>query len=243
MLELKLGKMTTEELAIWADKSSKYLADHKKLWCENNLKIYADYELCRGGVIIKNIKHPFFLSSGLQEVREKYRKYWGYDDLSIDTNTKCWIKMSADMVNQIKADTGKKYVGQCRREDYGVARRNNKYTGKKGSCHYIFCKNIDGQPALFTEDELRIKTELWNKHMKTNEQDEIEKRALTAEYQRGEITDEEYAQTMANLITNDKGWCAFQDALEKAIGCPTDFFIEVVDDAIKYTENNIPFEF
>lgn len=236
MLELKLGKMTTQELAEWCGRSESYIKKNKKAWCKNNLTIYADYELYRGGVIITNIISPIFMSSGFQEVKDKYRKYWGYGDLAIDTNTSCWVKMSADMVNEIKYDTGRKYVGQCRREDYGVARKKNKYDGQKGYCHYIFCKSIDGEPALFTEEELEIKAKLSNLYLKSNEEDEAEKQALTAEYKRGEITEIEYAEAISNLIASDKGWLKFQEELEKAIGCETDFFIEVVDDAIKYAE-------
>ena len=183
------------------------------------------------------------MSSGFQEVKNKYRKYWGYGDLAIDTNTSCWVKMSADMENKIKYDTGRKYVGRCRREDYGVARKRNKYDGEKGYCHYIFCKSIDGEPALFTEEELEIKAKLSNLYLRSDEEDEAEKQALTAEYKRGEITEIEYAEAISNLIANDKKWLKFQEELEKAIGCETDFFIEVVDDAIKYAELEAEKEF
>ena len=236
MLELKLGHMTTKELAEWSGRSESYLTKNKKQWCENNLNIYADYELCRGGVIITAIKNPVFLSSGLQEVRDKYRKYWGYDGLNIDTNTKCWMKMSEDMVNKLQYKTGRNYVSQCRREDYGVARKHKKYEGSKGYCHYIFCKSVDGQPVLFTEEELKIKAELSAIYLKSNEQDEIEKQALTAEYKRGELTHEEYAYAIAELISTDKGWTVFQEKLNEALGCDTDFFIEVIDDAIKHSD-------
>ena len=101
MLELKLGFMTTKELADWSGRSEAYLVKNKKSWCDKNLVIYADYELTRGGINIISIKNPIFLSSGYQEVKEKYRKYWGYGDLNIDTNTQCWKKLSADMVNEV----------------------------------------------------------------------------------------------------------------------------------------------
>lgn len=236
MLELKLGHMTTKELADWANRSELYIQKNKKQWCDNNLSIYADYELCRGGVKITAIKNPVFLSSGLQEVRDKYRKYWGYGDLSIDTNTQCWVKLSADMVNKLQYETGRNYVSKCRREEYGVARKCNKYDGSKGYCHYIFCKSINGKPVLFTEEELKIKSDLSKQYLKSDEQDEMEKQALTADYKRGEISQEEYAESIANLISNDKGWVTFQEKLNEALGCETDFFIEVIDDAIKHQE-------
>ena len=248
MLELKLGKMTTQELADWAGKSVKYLSDHKKKWCQANLDKYAVYELTHGGVIIKEIKTPVFITSGLQEVRERYRQYWGYNNLPIDTNTKCWRKLSLDMVNKVTYETGRRYVGQCRREDYGVARKTNKYTGSKGECHYIFCKSIDEQPVLFTEEELKIKAELWKKHMTNiDEADAIERQALTKSYQKGEIDANEYAEAMAYINTHDRNWITFQIELEEALGCQTDFYIEIIDDAIKHKDlelkNDKHFEF
>ena len=225
--------MTTSELAEWAGRSAAYITKNKKKWCVDNLAQYADYELYRGGVEILSIKNPIFASSGLQEVRDKYRKYWGYDNLPIDTNTKCWIKLSSEIVNEITFETGRRYVGQCRREDYGVARKYNKYDGSKGYCHYIFCKSIKDKPILFTEDELKIKAELSKKYLRSNEEDELERQALTRDYKRRDITQEEYAEAMAELTSTNKGWIEFQKALEEAIGCQTDFFIEVADNAIK----------
>ena len=233
LLELKLGQMSTQELAEWSGRTVAYITKNKKKWCANNLAEYADYELYHGGVNILKIKNPIFASSGLQEVRDKYRKYWGYNNMPIDTNTKCWIKLSSEMVNEIKFETGRRYVGQCRREDYGVARKHNKYDGSKGHCNYIFCKSIQDQPVLFTEEELKIKAELSKKYLRSNEEEEMERQALTRDYKRGDITQEEYAEAMAELVSTNRGWIEFQTALEEAIGCSTDFFIEVVDDAIK----------
>ena len=209
MLELKLGKMTTQELAEWAGKSAKYIADHKKKWCNTNLTKYAEYELIHGGVNIISIKQSIFITSGLQEVRDKWRQYWGYDNIPIDTNTKCWMKLSSEMVNEVKFETGRRYVGQCRRENYGVARKHNKYDGIKGHCNYIFCKSINDKPVLFTEEELKLKTELANKYLKSNEQEEAERQALTKEYRRGDISQEEYAEAMAELTANNRGWIEF----------------------------------
>lgn len=241
MLELKLGFMTTKELADWSGRSEAYLVKNKKSWCDKNLVIYADYELTRGGVNIISIKNPVFLSSGYQEVKEKYRKYWGYEGLNADTSVQCWIKLSADMINEVQFETGRDYVGRCRREEYGVARRRNKREGTMGSCHYIFCKSIDNRPCLFTEEEIKIKNELSQKYLKTNEEDEIERQALTRDYKRGELTDEEYAIAIAELISADRGWVVFQSELNKALGCETDFFIEVIDDAIKQQDGEFDF--
>lgn len=239
-MELKIGFMTTDELAEWADRSSRYLQDHKKKWCEKNLQKYADYDLVRGGVCITKIYNPIFQSSGLQEVRQKYLTYWGKDGLKIDSTGNCWDKLSPHMVNELKDKTGCRYIGLCRREDFGVARKTNKYKGRKGECHYVFCKRINNEPVLFTEEEYRIKDELAKKYLKkVTEEDSVEVQALAKDYKNGEITAEEYAEIMAEIVSHDYSWFKFQTALEEAIGCETDFFIEIQEDIIIQMESGI----
>lgn len=47
MLELKLGFMSTDELAQWASLSAAHMAKNKKAWCQKHLKnVIHDYHLC-----------------------------------------------------------------------------------------------------------------------------------------------------------------------------------------------------
>lgn len=238
-MELKLGFMSVAEIAEWSGRAVKYISDHKKKWCQKNLQNYADYELVHGGVNIIKIHKPIFQSSGLQEVRQKYLTYWGKDQMRIDSNKECWRKLSSHMTHELKNSTGYQYVSLCRREDFGVARKTNKYKGKKGSCRYVFCKKVNNEPVLFTEEEYRIKSELAKRYLKSTEENNVEMQALAKEYKNGEITAEEYAEVTSEIVSHDYGWIEFQTALEEAIGCETDFFIEIEEDVIIQMESGV----
>ena len=47
---------------------------------------------------------------------------------------------------------------------------------------------------------------------------------------------EEYMEAMTDMLITDKSWLGFQNSLEEAIGCDTDFFIEIIDNGIKIYE-------
>ena len=94
MLELKLGFMTTQELANWSGKTLENLHNHKKKWCETQLVKYATFELVRGGVNIIQIINPIYETSGKKEVEKKFDKYWGHDDIKIDSGLNCWNKIN-----------------------------------------------------------------------------------------------------------------------------------------------------
>ena len=234
-MELKLGFMSTEELAAWSGRSVAHMKKNKKQWCANNLVIYADYELTRGGVNILKIKNKVFYSSGYQEVKTKWRGHYGYDGVPLDSCVKCWEKLSENMTTKLKDVTGISYVGQCRREAYGVARRDNKYDGHSGYCHFVYCKEVDDKPVLFTSAEEKIKKELQKKYFSTEEQakEKEYRKALLQSYKKGEIDKEEYIAAIFDLDDNDAAWLSFQEEFEKRIGYPTAFYVYVVDDAIK----------
>jgi hypothetical protein len=110
MEKLKLGFVTTEELATWANISTKYLLDRKKTWCEKHLSKYAKYELKRGGIIILDIYNPYYSTSGKKEVEEKYLEYWGEPGFRVDSNVECWYKMKPYLTNTLADSTGRSYV-------------------------------------------------------------------------------------------------------------------------------------
>ena len=237
MIELKEGFMTIKELAEWSGRSEKYLSDSKKKWCQTILSNYADYELVRGGVNIKCIFNPIFQGSGFKEVQTKYLDYWGNENIKADTNTNCWQKMKDDMKNKITNSTGSKYVGQCRREDFGIAFKNRRREGKRGNCHYVYCKSINGQAVPFNDEELQIKKKLSEIYLCRNkEEDLIEMQALFRDYKNGDISEKVYLECIEAITVDNRDWNEFRYEFEKAIGCDTDFFIEIVEDGIKIQE-------
>lgn len=242
MLELQQRFMTTAELAEWAGISVSGLEKHKKSWCEKNLHKYAEYELKRGGVVIKNIYEPIYLGSGFKEVQNKYEEYYGHDDVKADTARNCWNKLEPHMNNKIADTTGVSYVGKARIQDYGTARKNKKRAGIKGDCHFVFGKIVKGEFYPFTDEEIAIKKDLSKKYFNNLKMEAIEdQQALNWALKHKEITVEEYAIQMQEILDKDVNWIDFQLALEKAIGAKTDFRIQL--ERCAWDNSNKNFEF
>ena len=227
MIELKLGFMTTAELAEWGNISLDYLQDRKKTWCQKQLSKYANYSLKRGGVEIIEIYNPIFMTSGKKEVQEKYLHYWGTENYLVDSNKECWEKMRSHLTNSLADSTGRSYVSQARVEDFGPAYKKKQRNGTKGYCHYIFCKIVDGIPQPFTEKEEEIRKELSKKYLCSREEEAYEMQALLRDFQNGNLSKEEYCSAVSETIATDKGWINFQTAFENAIGYCTDFKIKL----------------
>lgn len=224
MEKLKLGFVTTEELACWAGKKLSYIKNKKKAWCESNLGQYAKYELVRGGVKILEIYNPYFYSSGQIEVEQKYYDYYGHDGIKADTCKNCWEKMKPDMTTELKDSTGASYVGQARRKDFGSAVKKFKRDGEKGHSRFIFGKIIKGEFYPFTQEEEEIKAQLYKVYYKDLKAEYVEEqKALTWALKVKEITPEEYAEAMAELVDKDVNWMDFQIALENRLHCKVDF--------------------
>lgn len=231
VLELKIGLMTDEEMAVWCGKSLASYKKNRKRWAETKLINYATYELQRGGINILSIKDPIYSASGRKEIADKWEPYWGYGDFKVDTNKDCWFKLKPQLTNTVSDSTGQKYISEVKCESYGVAYKKRKREGSKGYCHYVFCKLVDGKPQPFTEKDLVIKAELEKKYLKDQTQQTYELQALLADFKRGELSKEDYQEAVTDLLETDYGWDAFQTELNKALGCETDFRVKLVDRA------------
>lgn len=243
MKELRTGFIPDAEMAEWCDKSLDTFKKNRKRWSETKLVRYADFELKRGGIEILKVKDPVYNQSGFKEVQNKWRPYWGYNGLSIDSSKACWNKLKPNLTTELSDRTGQVYISKIKCEDYGVPFKKNKREGKKGHCNYVFCKIVNGIPEPFTEEEEKIKKELENKYLKTWKQCTYDIQALAAALKQNEISEEEYFEMLNVVIETKYGWEQFQTALEEAIGYPTDFRQELIDDVIKQMNENESFDF
>lgn len=224
MLELQKGFITTEDLAEWSGLSVSNLMKHKKQWCEKNLSKYAEYELKRGGVVIIKIIEPIFQGSGFKEVCSKYEDYYGHDGIKADTARNCWSKLSPNMNNKLTSSTGIGYVSKARVQDYGTARKSKQRNGTKGFCHFVFGKIVNGEYYPFTDEEEKLKKELWRQYFHDINEEVIEgQQALNWAWKHKEITAEEYAVQMAELLDKEVNWIDFQIALEDKLEAKVDF--------------------
>lgn len=231
-ISLKLGFMSNEEIINWAQISSNYFLRIRKSWCEKQLSKYAKYNLAKGGVEILEIIKPVYVSNTKKEVEKNFSKCWGYEGYNIDTCKNACRKMQKILDNKINAAdiTIYSYICLTKREQYGVS---NKYEGSIGESRQVFCKKINDEFIPFTEEEEKIKNELANKYLCTNKDKIITMKGLKSAYANGEITLDEYNEGIDELIDNEMGWLAFQEAFEKAIGCEVTFATLLIDNGIK----------
>lgn len=218
-MELKLGKMTTKELAEWFGISYGRFRNIKKQKLEE-LKNFCFYEEIYGGVNIQAIINPIY-EKELNQIREIYQQ--GFEELKqpIDTvshiNEQIYEKYFNKLPTLSSAASGYHYAIEVRNANYGVPFKSN---GSKGHCYYLWCKmeeqNGKQYYIQFTEEEEKVKQNLLKKHFGTNE----EKDLLIAEMvHNGEISKEDaYDIMMEYRNLNGQGFMSFLKALEKEIG-------------------------
>lgn len=218
-MKLKLGKMTTKELAQWFQLSygSFRTLKAKKL---EELKNYAYFEEVYGGVNITAIINDTYNKKD-SAIRKIYQQ--GFEELRqpIDTvsniNEKIYDKYNEQLPTLSSAASGYHYAIEVRNANYGIP---FKEIGSRGCCYYIWCKVEQRGDELyfiqFTEEEDKIKQELLKKYFGTNEEKDI----LIAEMvENGEISKAEaYDIMMEYRNLNKQGFMGFLKALEKEIG-------------------------
>ena len=234
-ISLKLGFMSNEEIANWAQISLKYLLKTRKAWCEKQLSKYAKHELTRGGVEILEIIEPIYGTTAKKEVEKNFSKCWGNSGHNIDTCKNACRKIQKVLNNKVDvADaTIYSYVCLTKRELYGVPK---KYEGSIGESYFVYCKLVNEEYAPFNEEEEKIKKELAKKYLCSNSDKIIDLKAVKAAYQNGEIEWQDYEKAIDEIVDYELGWLAFQEAFEKAIGYPTAFATYLQDNAIKLQE-------
>lgn len=216
MLELQLGFMSDEEMADWCGKKLTTYKNKRKRWSETVLKKFAEYELTKGGTNILKIYDPIFNPSLKQEVGNKWQDSWGYDGNLLDTNTNCWYKLKPQLTNSTNNDkTGIGYISFWKCAQFGSARRGHKRDGELGSCRYVFCVIVNGKPQEFSVADLEEKARLEEKYLNpTYKGQKYEMRALYADYKRGELTQEEYEESLNDIVEMDLGWQQFEEAFD-----------------------------
>lgn len=217
MQELQLGFMSDEEMADWCGKKLSTYKNKRKRWSETVLKKFAEYELTKGGTNILKIYDPIFNPSLKQEVGTKWKNSWGYDGNLLDTNTDCWYKLKPQLTNSTNNDrTGISYISYWKCAQFGSARRGHKREGILGSCRYIYCVIVNGKPQKFSAADLEEKARLEEQYLNpTYKGQKYEMRALYADYKRGELTQEEYEESLNDIVEMDLGWQQFEQAFDK----------------------------
>lgn len=199
IINLKLGKMSTKEIAEWFGiKESSYRKNkNRKL---EELATHADYREIYGGVIIDNIKIPVYQKQSIKnkaKLEEVFLQEWDneeHNNLNTCANVarKICDKYGTELSGW-ELGTINEYARQIRKRDFGIPCFED---GALGSCNYLWAKAIPakGQPGIYiceklTEEENKIKDELLKKYFSTKNAGDIEKKIIIDEMVKsGEIT-------------------------------------------------------
>jgi hypothetical protein len=220
IMELKLGKMTTKEIAEWFGVSyGAFRNDKIKKFQE--LKRYAQFEEVYGGVNIKTIYKGVYNKKDNQ-IRQIYEQ--GFEEVRqpIDTvsniNNQIYEKYYDKLPTLSSAQSGYHYAIEVRNEKYGVPFQNH---GSAGCCYYCWCKQEIGDndsPLYipFTEEEQKIKEKLLTKFFGNQEEKTLllQEMVLAGEIKKEEAWD--IFTEFSNL--NQAGFTAFLKELESEIG-------------------------
>jgi hypothetical protein len=218
-MELKLGKMTTQELADWFGISYGSFRNVKKKKLEE-LTEFCFFEEIRGGINITAIINPVYVKNS-QKIREIYEQ--GFEELRqpIDTvsniNEKIYDKYYEQLPTLSSAASGYRYAIEVRNANYGVPFKD---VGSLGRCYYLWCKvekqNDQDYYIQFTEEEENIKKTLLKQYFGTDEEKDI---LIAQMVDAGEISEAEaYRLTREYRNLNGQGFMSFLKELEKQIG-------------------------
>lgn len=221
MNELKIGAMSNEELGAWFGVKVGTFKNQKKKKLEE-LKMFADFYLDKGKVIITEIYDPIYSkkqSETMKKVVDKIDMVWSEDGLDscsrVGSEIYELLKQEDSTFNKAES-TVVKYTAKGRNELYGVPFVGN---GKIGSCIYIWCKrNKDtGEYSFLTEEEQMIKQQLQTKYFG----DATEKQILVkGMVESGEIRKEDAWQVLEDMTNMGTGnFMMFLKEIQRILGC------------------------
>ena len=245
-MKLKLGKMTTKELAKWFGISygSFRVTKENKL---EELKLYCEFEEVYGGVDIKEIydeDNLVYVKSNRKNyelVKSSFDEEWNKDGIDTCSNVAFKIYDKHNNELTIGENTTYNYVLRARNELYGVPFIS---LGELGSCVYLWCKKemLDDGTIVYTQfsdEEDKIRKDLMKKMFSTD----VDKEVFIAEMvQQGEITKEEAYDKLCELKNlNKAGYTGFLKALKEAIGSDVSkaTLLYKEDDKIEFEESNL----
>lgn len=213
-MELHIGKMSNQELADWFGITLKSYTNNrvKKL---DELRWYCDYDVVRGGVNVKYLRHLVYqknFSKIGQEVRERLPEVWPVGE----PHTCAQV---GALLFETKTQDGKleTYVYQTRKQRtamVGKPSRTNPY------CHYEVVKAYRGETEGTTrfeklsEEEKELQHKIWINYFN----DDLDMGLITSLIADGD--DEELARIMkAETKFTESKYKAYTQELALALKC------------------------
>lgn len=224
MQQLRLGRVTTKELADWFGISygSFRVCKAQKL---EDLKVYCKFHEVYGGIIIdeiydnNNIVYTKDTQKNYDIIKTAFTEEWSSN--GIDTCSNVAIKIYDKYKNELTiADTTTyNYVLKSRTELFGIPFVS---MGSLGTCAYLWCKKEvapDGTIIYtqFNDEEEQIRKDLMRKFFSTD----IDKEVFIAQMvETGEITKAQAYDALCEMKNLTRvGYTGFLKELKEAIGC------------------------
>ena len=218
MKELKLGKVTSKELAEWFGIKPSSFANMKAKKLEE-LKNYADFEIKNRSIYIKEIYMSEYIKMKHSDlVKDSLVELWCPNNLDTCKNvTKKLTKKYNKEELPLQESSLYNYTRASRDELFGKPLKNNR--GTLGKCEYEWVKEVDGETNTYealTDEERQLFQSLMKKYFGN-----MEEKALIVEIsiKKGEIKKEEAWEVYEELTNmNDKSFVDFLHEAEELIG-------------------------
>ena len=218
MKELKLGKVTSKELAEWFGIKPSSFSNMKAKKLEE-LKNYADFEIKNRSVYIKEIYiSEYARMKHFDLVKDSLVKLWCPNNLDTCKNvTKKLTKKYDKEELPLQESSLYNYTRASRDELFGKPLKNSR--GTLGKCEYEWVKEVDGETNTYealTDEERQVFQSLMKKYFGN-----MEEKALIVEMsvKKGEIKKEEAWEVYEELTNmNDKSFVDFLHEAEELIG-------------------------
>ena len=218
MKELKLGKVTSKELAEWFGIKPSSFANMKAKKLEE-LKKYADFEIKNRSIYIKEIYISEYIKmKHFDLVKDSLVELWCPNNLDTCKNvTKKLTKKYDKEELPLQESSLYNYTRASRDELFGKPLKNSR--GTLGKCEYEWVKEVDGETNTYealTDEERQTFQSLMKKYFGN-----MEEKALIVEMsvKKGEIKKEEAWEVYEELTNmNDKSFVDFLHEAEELIG-------------------------
>lgn len=200
-MELKLGKMTTKELATWFGVSYDTFR-HRKKEKIKELSFYCSYELVYGGVEIIDIYVSEYLkpTPAYTFIKSVMLKHWHKSmlDTCARVGSEIYYTYKDKELKDVKESTVKSYVARARLEMFGHVYKNDH--GTEGQCHpEPVVDNHWDEAEQLSEEQLKIYKECLREAYYSEEEAMIEEA-----YSLHLINDAEYKELKQEREENSK---------------------------------------
>lgn len=210
MSELKLGKMTTQELADWFCTSKNNFSKHKTTFMQK-LRDYCEFEAIYGGVIVSKIsKYVYVKNPNYQIVVDNIENTWSETGLDTCAHVGEQIYEKHKDQLKVKVETTQRHTAQARNEKWGNPKEED------SKCYYMLCKkDAAGTPIFLSEKEIEIKERLLQKWFGTADEKTV---IVQSMIDNQEITSEEAWETYSKLMRLPKSYIGFMNEFKRETG-------------------------